>query len=92
VSLHDGWHVLRRNAVVPDVVRVDEYDRPLVVAAGAGVAQHRGRREPAPLDLGAEDLEELDAAPGAAAPLPRRSAHEDLSKVCHCTNSMRHRG
>src|SRR3712207_7497781 len=43
----------------PDVVRVDKDDRTLVVAAGAGVAHYGQGREPAPLDLGPEHLEEL---------------------------------
>jgi hypothetical protein len=64
---------------VPDVVRVYEDDRPLVVAAGAGVAQHRPRFEPATLDIRAERLEELSAAFAPAAFFSRRSAHEDLA-------------
>ena len=76
-------HVLGSNAGVPDVVGVDEDDRPLVVAAGADVAQHGGWWEPAPLDLGPERLEELAAAFRAAASLPRRGAHENLSELRH---------
>jgi hypothetical protein len=88
VPLDDVGHVLRPDAGVPDIVRVDEDYRPLVVAARAGVAQHRGRRQAAPLDLRAEGLEELAAALGAAAALPRCRAHEELSKPSHNTNSM----
>jgi hypothetical protein len=71
---------------------VDEDDRSFVVAARAGVAQHRGRPQAAPLDLGAESLEELAAALGAAAALPGCRAHEDLSKPRHDTNSKSRRG
>ena len=59
MTLDDHRHVFERHAGVPDVVRVDEDYRPLVVTPGAGVAQHDERREPTPLDLGAELLEEL---------------------------------
>ena len=72
-------HILQSNAGVPDVVGVDEDDRAIVVASGAGVAQHHGRRESMPLDLGPERPKEITAAFAAAAPLPRRSAHENQS-------------
>ena len=92
VPLDDDRHVFGRHAGVPDVVRVDEDHRPFVVAARAGVAQHRGRRQPAPLDLSAEGLEELAAALRAAASLARRGANEDLSELCHAVNSISRRG
>jgi hypothetical protein len=88
VLLDDTRHVFGRNAGVPDVVGVDEDDRPLVVAARAGVAQHRVRRISAPLDLETERLKELAAALRAATVLAGGGAHEDLSKPCHATNSM----
>ncbi len=78
VLLDDNWHVFGRHARVPNVVRVDKDQGPLVVAAGTGVAQHDSWRQPLPLDLRAEHLEELAAALGAAAALPRCSANEDL--------------
>ncbi len=79
VPLDDLRYVLRANVRVPDVVRVDKDDRTLVVAAAAGIAQHGGGREPAPLDLRPEHLEEFGSALRAAAPLSWRGAHEDLS-------------
>ena len=83
MSLDYLRHVLGSNAGVPDVVGVDEDDRALVVAAGAGVAQHGGRREAAPLGLSPERLEELSAAFRAAASRPRRGANENLSELRH---------
>ena len=79
VPLDDLRYVLRANVRVPDVVRVNKDDRTLVVAAGASIAQHGGGQEPAPLDLLPEHLEEFGPALRAAAPLPWRGAHEDLS-------------
>ena len=76
-------HVFERHPSVPDVVRVDEDDRPLMVTSGADIAQHDGRGEPAPLNLRPEHLEELGAALRAAASLPRRGAHVDLSQLRH---------
>jgi|SRR5215218_8848501 hypothetical protein len=92
MPLDDIGHVLRRDAGVPDIVGEDEDYRSLVVAARTGVAQHCGRRQAAPLDLSAEGLEELAATLGTAAALPRRRAHEDLSKPRHKTNSMARAG
>ena len=79
VLFDDARYVAGCNAGIPDVVRVYEDDWPLVVAAGAGVAQHRGRCEPAMLDLRAERLEELCATFAAAALFSWRGAHEDLA-------------
>lgn len=83
VTFHYFGHVLRLYAGVPDVVGVDEDDGALVVAACTDVAQHRRGREPAPLDLRPERVEELVAAFGAAAPLSRGGAHEDMSEIRH---------
>jgi hypothetical protein len=63
-----------------------------VVAEREVFAQNCGWPQAAPLDLGAESLEELAAALGATAALPRCRAHEDLSKPRHDTNSMSRRG
>ena len=79
VPLDDLRHLLGSNARVPDVVRVDKDYRTFMVAAGAGIAQYGGGREPAPLDLSPEHLEEFGSALRAAAPLSWRGAHEDLS-------------
>ena len=79
----DTSDVLRRYARVPDVVRVDEDYWTLVVAAGAGVTHYDGGREPAPLGLGPERIEELDPALRPAAPRPWRCAHEDMSQTRH---------
>ena len=43
VFLDDPRYVFGGYAGVPDVVREDEDDRPLLVAAGAGVTEHRQR-------------------------------------------------
>ena len=83
VPLDDVRYVLGSDARVPDVVWVDEDDRPFMVAAGAGVAQHGGRREPAPLDLPLERRKEFSAALGTAAALPRCGAHKNLSELLH---------
>jgi hypothetical protein len=83
VTLDDIRYVLRSNARVPDVVRIDEYDWSFMVAAGAGIAQHGGRREPTPLDLHLERLEEFSAALGTAAALPWSCAHKNLSELRH---------
>ncbi len=83
VPLDDTRYVLRTNAGVPDVVWVDEDDRPLMVAAGAGVAHYDGGREPEPLDLSPELLQEFDSALRAAAPVSGRGAHEDLTQLRH---------
>ncbi len=79
MPLDDTRYILRSNARVPDVVRVDKNDRTLMVAAGAGIAHYDVGREPAPLDLRPEHLEEFGSALRAAAPLSGRGAHEDLS-------------
>ena len=91
VPLDYPRHVPGSDAGIPDVVGVDEDDGALVVTAGADVAQHGGGREPAPLDLGPESLDELSAAFRAAASLAWRGAHENLSQLCHGTNSMPHK-
>ncbi len=83
VPLDDIGHVLGRYARVPDVIGIDEDHGALVVAAGARVAQHDVRREPAPLDLGPERLDELCPALFAAASLAGGSADEDLSERRH---------
>ena len=79
VLLDDARYVLGCNARVPHVVGVDEDDGTLMVAAGAGVAQHGGRREPAPLELRPERLEELSATFATTALFSRGGAHEDLA-------------
>ena len=88
MPLDDRRHVVGRDAGIPDIVGVDEDDRPLVVAARAGVTQHRGRRKPATLDLEAKRLQQLATPLRAAAALAGGGAHEDLSKPCHATDSM----
>ena len=57
VTIYDMRYVRERYAGVPDVVGEDEDDGALFVAAGAGVAQDRGRREAAALDLVPESLQ-----------------------------------
>ena len=84
-------HVFERHPSVPDVVRVDEDDRPLVVTSRASVAQHYQRREPTPLDLCPELLEEFAPAFRAAASLARCGAHEYLTKPFH-THMVRAQG
>ena len=83
VALDDLGHVLGGYARVPDVVGVDKDHGALVVAAGARVAQHDVRGEPAALDLGPEQLDKLGPALLAAASLARGCAHEDLSERRH---------
>ena len=83
VPFDDLGYVLWGDVGVPNVVREDEDDRAFVVAARAGVAQHRGRRDIQPLDLLSEALQEFAAALRAAAALPRRGAHEDLPQTRH---------
>ena len=68
---------------VPDIVGKDEDDRAFLVAAGTGVPQDHGRRDPAPLDLVPENLEKLAPALLAAAALPRGCADKDLAKSGH---------
>jgi hypothetical protein len=80
MPLDDARYVLRSDARVPDVVRVDKDDRPLMVATGAGVEHYGGGREPEPLDLSPELLQEFDSALRAAAPLSGRGANEDLAQ------------
>jgi len=79
VPLDYPRHVPGSDLRVPDVVGIDEDDRALVVATGAGVAQHGGRREPAPLELRPERLEELSATFATTALFSRGGAHEDLA-------------
>ncbi len=76
-------HVFGGYAGVPDVVGEHEDDRPLLVAAGAGVAQNGRRREPQTDDLFPEPLEELATTFGPAPTLPGRGADEDLSRYSH---------
>lgn len=79
MTLYDLGYLLLRHVGVPDVVRVDKDDGTLPVAAGTGVAEHGRRRYTAPVHLLPESFEQLAAAPGAAAPLARGGAHEDLA-------------
>jgi hypothetical protein len=83
VPLDYLWHFLGRHPGIPDVVGIDEDDRALVVTPGTGVAQYRGRQESAPLELHPERLDQVGATFGTAAPLPRGSAHKNLSKPSH---------
>jgi hypothetical protein len=83
VTLYDSRHVFGLDSRIPDIVRVDKYDRALFVTAGAGVAEHGGRPEAPPVHLISEGFEEFTAAPGAAASFPRRGAHEDLAEPVH---------
>ena len=53
------------------------------MAAGAGIAEHGGRRDAVTLDLGPERLEQLAASLRAAASLTWRSANEDLAHFAH---------
>src|SRR5215204_1508208 len=83
VSLYYFGHVFRLHAGIPNVVRVDEDDRTFLVATGACVAEHGGRREAAPLYLVPEHREQFAAALGAAASVTRCGAHEDLAQLRH---------
>src|SRR5215210_1910654 len=83
MTLHYSGHVLGCYTGVPDVVGVDEDDRPFLVAAGAGVAEHGGWRYAEHLNLVSEHLEEFAATLRAAATLARRGAHEDLAHLAH---------
>jgi hypothetical protein len=91
VTLDYHGYVLECHAGVPDVVWVDEDYGPLVVTPGAGVTQHHKWREPTPLDLCAELLEEFVPALCAAAALAWRGAHKDLPQLRHC-HILRHAG
>ena len=79
----DLGHVFQRYAGIPDVVGIDKDDRALLVAAGAGVAEHGGRGYAAPVHLFPERVEQLAATFGAAAPLAWCGAHEDLAQSPH---------
>ena len=43
VPLYDIRHILGRYAGVPDIVWINEDDRPFMMAAGAGIADYDGR-------------------------------------------------
>ena len=68
---------------VPNIVGEHEDDRPLLVSAGASVAQNGRRRKSQADDLFPEPLEELATALGPTPTLPRRGADEDLSRYSH---------
>jgi hypothetical protein len=71
------------NAGVPDIVREDEDDRALLVAAGTDVTEYGRWRKAQARDLLAELLQEFAATLGAAPTLSRRGADKDLSKYSH---------
>jgi hypothetical protein len=83
MTLHYLRHVFWFDPCVPHVVGVDKHDRTLLVAAGAGVAEHGGRGYAAPVHLFPESVEQLAATFGAAAPLAWCGAHEDLAQSPH---------
>ena len=72
-------HVFELYPRVPDVIRIDEDDGTLLVAAGAGVTKHGGRPHTVPVHLCLEGFEKLTTAPGAAAFFAGGGAHEDLA-------------
>ena len=57
MTLDDLWHVFQLDARVPDVVWIDEYYGTFLVAAGASVTEHGGRRSAPPLHLFLESFE-----------------------------------
>ncbi len=80
---NDLRNVFGLHAGVPDVVRKNEDDRALLVAAGADAAEYGRRRKAQAGDLLAELLQELAATLGSAPTLSRRGADKDLSKHSH---------
>ena len=83
MPLDDLWYIFRLYVGIPDVIREDEDDRPLLVAAGASVAQNGRRRKSQADYLFPEPLEEFATAFGPAPTLPGRGADEDLSRYSH---------
>ena len=81
--LYYHWHVFGGYVGVPNIVGEHEDDRPLLVSAGASVAQN-GRRRKSPANyLFPEPLEEFATAFGPTPALPGRGADEDLSRYSH---------
>jgi hypothetical protein len=83
VTLYYLRHVLTRHVRVPDIVRVDKDDGPLLVAASTDVAEDGGRRDAASVHLFPEDFEQFGAPFRATASLARGSAHEYLAQLAH---------
>ena len=83
MPLDDLRHVFGGYAGIPDVVREDEDDRPLLVTAGAGIAKYTRRRQAPADDLFPEPLEKLATAFSSAPALPGSGANEDLSRYSH---------
>ena len=87
----DLGHVFQRDVRIPDVVGIDKDDGALLVAAGAGVAEHGGGRYAAPVHHFPESVEQLATAFGAAAPLAWCGANEDLTESPHAQILFRSR-
>jgi hypothetical protein len=83
MSLHYLRHVFRLHARIPDIVWIDKDDRTFLVATGAGIAEHGGRRYATPVHLLFEGFEKFTTALGAAASFAGSGAHEDLAKFTH---------
>jgi len=96
VSLYYLRNIHWLHAGVPDIVGVDKHDRTFLVAAGADVAEHGGRRYAVQLHLFPEYLEQFAATLRAAATLTRRGANEDLTQLAHaqilCRGQEKSRG
>jgi hypothetical protein len=83
VPLHYRRYVFTRYARVPDIVRIDKHDRPVLVPTGADVAKYGCRWHASQLHLVSESRKEFTPSLRAAASLTRRGTDEDLAELPH---------
>ena len=83
VPIHYCWYIFTPYARVPDIVRIDEHDRPILVPTGANVSKYGCRWHASQLHLVFESRKKFAPTLRAAAPLTRRGTDEDLAELPH---------
>ena len=91
VPVHYSRYIFTRYARVPDIVGIDEHDRPILVPTGANVSKYGCRWHASQLHLVFESRKKFAPTLRAAAPLTRRGTDEDLAELPHTQILCRNR-